>query len=182
MQIKTTDGEKNVASQGVGGTALALGIAGTTLALLKGNGGTDSVLGGLLGNCGGNDTRIISALQAELSKEKSERYTDVVGLEVYKEAIALSNKNDDKIQSNYIQLAQAVAALDKQIAVDKQAMTDNMAFLNNRIDQTKQEVLCYCNSTFVPGKLVMPLSALCPEAMQRYNSWKSPAESTAEAA
>ena len=71
-------------------------------------------------------------------------------------------------------MARAIAALDKQVAVDKQATVDNFAFLNNKIDTTKQEVLCYVNATFVPGKLVMPLSSICPEAMQRYNSWTAP--------
>ena len=102
-------------------------------------------------------------LQSELAKEKSERYADKVGLEVY----TASN-------NNYKELAGFIAELDKKIAVDKQATVDNFAFLNNRIDTTKNEIMCYCNSTFVPGKLVMPLENICPEAMQRYNSWTAP--------
>lgn len=184
MQIKTSEGEKDVASQGVGVGGLTLGIIGTSLALLNGgNHCGGGLLGGLLGgNCAGagaaHDTRIISALEAELAKEKSERYADSVGISTFKEAISLSNKNDDKINANYKELAQYIAALDKQVAVERQATQDNFAFLNHRIDETKKEILCYCNATFVPGKLVMPLSALCPEAMQRYNSWTAP---TAEA-
>lgn len=169
MYIKTTDGEHNVASQAVGGTGLGLGIAGTALALLNGNG--NALLGGLFG---GGNSATISTLQAELAKEKAERYADSIGIATFKEAKTMSDKNDEKIQANYIELAKAVAALDKQVAVDKQAMTDNLAFVNSRIDQTKNEVLCYCNATFVPGKLVMPLSSICPEAMQRYNSWTAP--------
>lgn len=48
MHIKTADGERNVASQGVGGTALGLAIPGT-LAFLNqlGNGGL-----GFFGNNG----------------------------------------------------------------------------------------------------------------------------------
>ena len=82
----------------------------------------------------------------------------------------MANKNLDKIEA----LGVALAQLDKDVAVDKQATRDNFAFLNNKIDTTKQEVICYCNSTFVPGKLVMPLENICPEAMQRYNSWTAP--------
>lgn len=182
MMIKTADGEKSVSSAGVGGTGLGLGIAGTALGLLNGGNCNGGILGNLFGGCGngcgGNlathDSRVISALESELAKEKSERYADSIGIATYKEAIALSNKNDDKINANYKELAQAFAALDKQVAVDKQATIDNFAFLNNRIDTTKQEILCYCNATFVPGKLVMPLSSICPEAMQRYNSWTAP--------
>ena len=59
MYVKTDDGVKNVASQGVGGAALGLAIPGT-LAFLNQIGG----IGGIFGNnnmqC--NDTRTISAL------------------------------------------------------------------------------------------------------------------------
>ena len=170
MYIKTTDGEHSVASAGVGGAGLGLGIAGTALGLF--NGGGRGLLGGLFGGCGCGEA--VSTLQAELAKEKAERYADSVGIATFKEAKVMSDKNDEKIQANYIELAKAVAALDKQVAVDKQATVDNFAFLNNEIHNTKKEIMCYVNATFVPGKLVMPLSSICPEAMQRYNSWVAP--------
>ena len=34
--------------------------------------------------------------------------------------------------------------------------------------------MCYVNATFVPGKLVMPLDNICPDAMRRYNTWTAP--------
>lgn len=176
MQIKTSDGEKSVASAGVGGTGLGLGIAGTALGLLNNSNNGGGILGGLFG-CGSNQN-VVSSLQANIARLESEKYTDKVGIDLYREIVATSNKNDEKINANYKELAQFVAALDKQIAVDKQATLDNFAFLNNRIDTTKNEVLCYCNSTFVPGKLVMPLSSLCPEAMARYNTWTAPTGTT----
>jgi hypothetical protein len=171
MQIKTTDGDKNVASQGVGVGGLTTGIIGTALSVL--NGGLGNVLNGGRVNTGHtecDDTRYIAALQSELSKEKAERYADAIGIATFKEAQTMANKNLDKIEA----LGVAFAQLDKDIAVEKQATRDNFAFLNNKIDTTKNEVLCYCNSTFVPGKLVMPLENICPEAMQRYNSWVAP--------
>lgn len=198
MQIKTVDGDREVASKGVAGAALGLGIAGT-VALLNQFAGNCGWGGGFLGGRGfangvgaatatgimdgiaNQDTRVISALESKISKLESERYTDGVGIELYKELIATSNKNDEKIQSNYRELAAAVAALDKQIAVDKQKTVDNFAFLNNEICNTKKEILCYCNATFVPGKLVMPLENLCPEAMPRYNSWTAPTTSATTA-
>lgn len=190
MQIKTPEGDREVASKGVAGTALGLGIAGTVALLnqFAGNAGWGGgFLGGRQGNCVGHfaadaiagyDTRTIGALESKIAKLESERYTDGVGLELYKEIIAKSNANDAKINANYVELAKAVAALDKQVAVDKQATIDNFAFLNNEICNTKKEIMCYVNATFVPGKLVMPLSNICPEAMQRFNSWTAP---TAEA-
>ena len=190
MQIKTVDGDREVASKGVAGTALGLGIAGT-VGLLNQFAGNCGWGGGFLGgNRAGYgpmthdavasvDTREIGRLESKIAKLESERYTDGVGLELYREIISQSNKNDEKIQANYVELAKALAALDKQVAVDKQATVDNFAFLNNEIHTTKKEIMCYVNATFVPGKLVMPLSNICPEAMQRYNSWTAP--TTAEA-
>lgn len=179
MQIKTVDGMESVASAGVGGAGLGLGIAGTALGLL--NGGGRGLLGGLFGSgwgngygcgCGGHD--YVSALQAQLAKVEAERYSDLGNINTFKEAKAMSDKNDDKIQANYIELAKAVAAIDKQVAVDKQATVDNFAFLNHRIDEKYREIKCYVDGNFVPGKLVMPLSSICPEAMQRYNAYVAP--------
>jgi hypothetical protein len=169
MQIKTADGMESVASAGVGGAGLGLGIAGTALGLL--NGGGRGLFGGLFG---GGCCDQVSALQSELAKVTAERYADQVGIATFKEAKVMSDKNDEKIQANYIELAKAVAAIDKQVAVDKQATVDNFAFLNHKIDEKYREIKCYVDGTFVPGKLVMPLSSICPEAMQRYNSWVAP--------
>ena len=159
MQIKTADGcTSNVASQGLGVWGAVGGGLGT-LALLTQNGGFGNIFGG-----GNNDTRTISALESKIAKLESERYTDGIGIELYKEIIKESNANDNKIQANFIELSKAVADLDKRAAVERQQTVDNFAFLNNKIDNCKQEVLCYVNATFVPGKLVMPLDSICPPA------------------
>ena len=159
MQIKTSDGgTSNVASQGLGVWGAVGGGLGT-LALLTQNGGFGNIFGG-----GNNDTRTISALESKIAKLESERYTDGIGIELYKEIIKESNANDNKIQSNFIELSKAVADLDKRAAVERQQTIDNFAFLNNKIDNCKQEVLCYVNGNFVPGKLVMPLDSICPPA------------------
>ena len=157
MQIKTADGcTSNVASQGLGVWGAVGGGLGT-LALLTQNGGFGNIFGG-----GNNDTRTISALESKIAKLESERYTDGIGIELYKEIIKESNANDNKIQANFIELSKAVADLDKRAAVERQQTVDNFAFLNNKIDNCKQEVMCYVNGNFVPGKLVMPLDSICP--------------------
>lgn len=189
MQIKTTEGDREVASKGVAGTALGLGIAGTVglLNQLAGNGWGNGLFGGFNRNCGcgdfamgsvvaGHDTRVIGALESKIAKLESERYTDGVGIELYKEIVAKSNANDEKIQANYVGLAKAVADLDKQIAVDKKEVECNFAFLNNKIHDTARELRCYVDATFVPGVLKMPLQSICPEAMRRYNTWTAPTE------
>ena len=174
MQIKTTDGDKNVASNGVGVGGLTTGIIGTALGVLNGGLGllNNNQRGGHDDEC--KDTRYIATLQSELAREKSERYADAIGIATFKEAQTMANKNLDKIEA----LGVAFAQLDKAVAVEQQATRDNFAFLNNRIDTTRNEVICYCNSTFVPGKLVMPLDNVCPEPMQRYNSWSAPTTTT----
>lgn len=138
MQIKTDDGHyKNVASQAVGGTALGLAIPGT-LAFLNQFGGN---LGGIFGgNNQCQDTRMISALESEIAMLKSERYTDRVGTDVYAE-----------INKKYVELAQFIAALDKQNAVAEAINAERLGCLTNRVSAL--EALT---------KLVIPNGSVCP--------------------
>ena len=181
------------ASKGVAGAGLGLGIAGTALGVLNGN----NVLGGLFGG-GGNsqDTRQIAQLEAELMREKAERYADSIGISTYKAAVEMSNKEDEKINANYKELAQAIAELDKKEAVNAanlacfqdgvrrefKAVRDEfgcaLALESERRTNGDQNLMCYVNATFVPGKLVMPADAICPEQMPRYNSWTAPTTET----
>ena len=131
MEIKTQDGERNVASKGLGGTALGLAIPGT-VAL------ANQLFGGAL-----------------------------TGAANFKEVV------QGFIAQNEIN-ASKFAQLDKEVALNKQAAEYNFAILNNKIDCCCDKMRLYVDATFVPGKLVMPLSSLCPEAMQRYNSWTAP--------
>lgn len=136
MQIKTADGTYNVGSQGVAGAGLGLGIAGTALGLLGNNLG--GIFGGRSAECA--DTREISALQAELAKEKSERYTDKVGLEVF-----------EAINKNYKELAQFIAAMDKQNAVAEAVNKEKICCLTGRVAALESLT-----------KLVVPNSSVCP--------------------
>lgn len=177
MLVKTDTGERNVASNGLGVWGAVGGGLGTlALAnqLFNGNGllGLNGGAGTQNSQC--NDTRTISALQAELGKEKAERYADNIGIETFKEAKTMVEKMGERVAT----LENFAHNIDKDTAVEKQRVSDNFAFLNNKIDTTKDEILCYCNSTFVPGKLVMPLDNICPEAMQRYNAWEAPTSTT----
>lgn len=171
------------ASKGVAGAGLGLGIAGTALGVLNGN----NVLGGLFG--GGSN---VSTLEAELAREKAERYADSIGIETYKAAVEMSNREDAKINANYKELAQAIAELDKKEAVNAanlacfqdgvrrefKAVRDEfgcaLALESERRTNGDQNLMCYVNATFVPGKLVMPAANICPEPMARYNSWTAP--------
>lgn len=69
MNIKTTEGDKNVASQGVGVTGLTLGSVALGLELFRNNG---------LGNLLGGNSNEITDLKVEIAKLQSEKYTDQV--------------------------------------------------------------------------------------------------------
>lgn len=138
MYVKTEDGMRNVTSQGVGGAALGLAIPGT-LAFLNQISGFGGLFGGNA-NMQCNDTRTISALESEIAKLKSERYTDNVGTEVYAE-----------INKKYIELAQFIAAQDKANAVAEAVTAERLSCLTNRVSAL--EALT---------KLVVPNSSVCP--------------------
>lgn len=189
MQIKTQEGEKNVASQALAGTALGLAIPGTLSFLGNILGGGMLLANGVNGcNCNvayGNsytqrntteDTRLIGSIFAELMKEKSERYADNNGIALYKELAAKINADNAAQDAKFMELAKALAAIDKQQAVDKKEIECNFAFLNNRITETAKELRCYVDATFVPGKLVMPLSSICPPAQAATTTTATTAE------
>lgn len=167
MQIKTQDGIENVASAGVGGAGLGLGIAGTALGLLNNGGG--NILGGLFGGNANN-----SALMSELAREKAERFAEKTGSEIY-----------NAMFSQYKELAQATTNIDKRVSALEVAGPLREQLLNQRID-------CCCNSMNAGlaalqatvaniTKTVVPISAVCPQPMPQYNSWTAPTEETAGA-
>lgn len=137
MQIKTADGSYNVSSAGVGGAGLGLGIAGTALGLLNGN-GLNGLFGGSNAQC--SDTRQIAALESEIAKLKSEKYTDKVGTEVYAE-----------INKKFNELAQFIAAMDKQNAVFEAVNAERINCLNGRVSAIESLT-----------KMVVPNSSVCP--------------------
>lgn len=72
-------------------------------------------------------------------------------------------------------MGQELAQLAANQAVVNQKVTDNLAFVDSKIDAAKKETLCYVNATFVPGKLVMPLDAICPPAQAATTATTTPA-------
>lgn len=148
MQIKTQDGMANVASAGVGGAGLGLGIAGTALGLLNGNGG--NILGGLFG--GGNQT---TALMSDLAKEKAERFAEKTGAEIYNAMFA-----------QYKELAQATTNIDKRVSALEVAGPLREQLVNQRIDcccgQMSAGLAALQNVVANITKTVVPNSSICP--------------------
>ena len=148
MQIKTQEGMANVTSAGVGGTGLGLGIAGTALGLLNGNGG--NVLGGLFG--GGNQT---TTLMSELAREKAERFAEKTGAEIYNAMFA-----------QYKELAQATTGIDKRVSALEVAGPLREQLVNQRIDcccsQMSAGLAALQSVVANITKTVVPNSSICP--------------------
>ena len=148
MQIKTSDGMANVTSAGVGGAGLGLGIAGTALGLLNGNGG--NILSGLFG--GSNQTM---TLMSELAKEKAERFAEKTGSEIYNAMFA-----------QYKELAQQTTGIDKRVAALEVAGPLREQLVNQRIDcccsQMSAGLSALQNVVNNITKTVVPNSSVCP--------------------
>jgi hypothetical protein len=192
MAIELHDG-KITGSSGVAKAALTLGIIGTGLSAL-GNGGGLGNLGGLLG---GGTTRAeaeqstIAFLESKIARLESMRYTDMVGIDLYKQTIAQVKEEDAKIGALQKETFAFLIDLDKRTALNEQAQRlnreyDTMArdymftIMNNKIDcccekanakiDSNQKlveladagIVNFVTSNFIPGRLVLPASSICP--------------------
>ena len=81
------------------------------------------------GVCGNNqvagtaafaESQFVSSLMSELAKEKSERYADSVGINTFKEALALVKEERETRQANDRITFETLARLDKVSALNKQ--------------------------------------------------------------
>jgi hypothetical protein len=165
------------ASNGKANAGLTTGIIGTSLAGLLTLGGMGGI-GGLFGRPQGfvqTPEGKIGQLEAEIAYLRSENYADKVSNEVYK---ALETKIDNNLEKLY----GFVIDLDKRTALNAQGLMYENQITNNKIDcccdkmNIKFEyenrlrdladatIMTYVNGNFVPGKLVMPLSSICPPA------------------
>lgn len=157
------------ASKGVANAGLTTGIIGTALGVLN-NGGLGNILGGYSNNMCSDDhfvNRYESRQSAEIAELKSQ--------------IALRDANvftDQKVADVFERLSTRIGGLEKEIyantcsqAVTNQKLSDNIAFVDSKFEgvykdiaTASRELRCYVDGTFVPGKLVMPLDAICPKA------------------
>lgn len=149
--------EMNFASKGVAGTGLGLGIAGTALGLLNGNGG--GLLGGLFGGCHGGVNHYELAQETELANRDME--------------IAYL-KSRDAAKSDALELYKYVDGRLRGI----EAQICNQAVVNAQITANIS-----CMQTAIAGlqaltKTVIPIGNVCPEPMPALNSWTAPTAPT----
>jgi hypothetical protein len=155
MRIKGADGhEYDVASSGVGGTGLGLGIAGTALGLLNGGGG--GLLGGLFGgnnnhNCGCSDNMLVNRYELAMQQQIAAKDAKIGLLEsnIY---------TDQKLADVYERLNVKINAVkDAQDAINLQQAVyngTNTAALNCMQGQIAQ--------LYSLTKLVVPNTSVCP--------------------
>lgn len=153
--------DKEYASKGVAGAGLGLGIAGTALGLLQ-NGGWNLLGGQRAYGCesdhpvsryeAGQASRI-AELETEVKLRDANTYTDSKMLEMYKYM-------DGRIRGVETQLCQQ--------AVINSQVTANISCMQGQI-----------NTLMGMTKTVIPIGNVCPEPMQRYNSWTAPTAGTA---
>jgi hypothetical protein len=127
------------ASKGVAGTGLGLGIAGTALSLLAGNGG--NILGGIFG--GGNATRELAAKDAEIAELRTE--------------VKLRDANiytDQKLADVFERLSGRINCVEAQIGEQRAYNAANNATLGCIQGQIAQ--------LFGLTKLVVPNTSVCP--------------------
>jgi hypothetical protein len=197
MAIEMHDG-KITGSSGVAKAGLTLGIIGTGLAAL-GNGGLGGCGNGVLGGLfGGNNCRVeaqqseISNLESQIAELRSMRYTDYVGIDLYKNVVATQKEEDEKISNLQGTLFAYIIDIDKRTALNDQAAKLNREYdtaardymftiLNNKIDcccekaamqaafdkqlaeLSDASIVSYVNSTFIPGTLKLPITSICPQ-------------------
>lgn len=170
MQIKTADGNYNVASKGLGNTALGLGIAGLATSLLGG--------GAQLINNGGNrpcapDERHVTKSELDLSMQlqnkdleiakcnsalalkESENYTDKKLVEVYANTETMINRLADKIEADRR----------NQEQINAQQMAYNAA-ANANIDVLKSQVAALTSVTkvYIPSNNICQSQCCCNNA------------------
>ena len=154
--------DMNFAKMGVAGAGLGLGIAGTALGVLNGNGG---ILGGLFGgNCACSENAPVNRYELGMQNDITNRDMEIAYLKgrdaAKTDSLELYKYVDGRFRGIEAQIA-SQAVVNAQITANISCMQNSIAALNGLT------------------KTVIPIGNVCPEPMQRYNSWTAP---TADAA
>lgn len=130
----------------------------------------------------------LNALDAKYQNLVSERYTDAAVIaqaekdaanqkEFYKAFIDTGigiTKLDEQFKCLNEKLELKDQLLDLRICKVRDELAAAIALESERRTTGDQNLFCYVNGTFVPGKLVMPKDSICPAVMPQYNSWTAP--------
>ena len=126
------------------------------------------------------ETQLVSGLMAELAKEKSERYADNVGINTFKEALALIKEERETRQANDKIIFENLARLDKESALNKQDIENfkkevarefsdvrhdfkaAIALEAERRESADERIVDYANCNFVKYIKKINAAEICP--------------------
>lgn len=126
------------------------------------------------------ETQLVSDLMAELAKEKSERYADNVGINTFKEALALIKEERETRQANDKIIFETLARLDKESALNKQDIENfkkevarefcdvrhdfkaAIALEAERRESADERIVDYANCNFVKYIKKINAAEICP--------------------
>ena len=182
------------ASKGVANAGLTTGIIGTALGVLN-NGGLGNLFGGInpttaAAVCSENtivsryeleQERKINQLQSEKDMLLSDQKTDGKILDLYKYVDQQFTKDREYVDGRFTATGREIANLAANQAVVNQRVTDNLAFVDSRIDNVYKDMEHSFSAVYkeiecktLPLEKKVPLTSVCPQPMQRYNSWVAP--------
>lgn len=151
MENRYEEMDNKFGRRGTTAAALTTGIIGSALGLLNGNG-----LGGILG---GNNNACLNQLMAkdsEIAELKAEKYSDKVGLELYRYVDGRFREFEGRFE--------------QQVAYNA-TNTATIGCISNQLNAL-QAVFNGLTKT------VIPTTSICPEVMPRYNSFTTPTATT----
>ena len=126
------------------------------------------------------ETQLVSGLMAELAKEKSKRYADNVGINTFKEALALIKEERETRQANDKIIFETLARLDKESALNKQDIENfkkevarefsdvrhdfkaAIALEAERRESADERIVDYANCNFVKYIKKINAAEICP--------------------
>jgi hypothetical protein len=157
--------DMNFAKKGVAGAGLGLGIAGTALGVLNGNGG---ILGGLFGNnCACSENAAVNRYELGMQNDITNRDMEIAYLKgrdaAKTDSLELYKYVDGRFRGIEAQIA-TQAVVNAQITANISCMQNSIAAMNGLT------------------KTVIPIGNVCPEPMPAYNSWTAPTATAAAGA
>lgn len=162
MRIKGADGhDYDVASSGVGGTGLGLGIAGTALGLLNSGGG--GLLGGLFGgnnnqNCGCSDNMLVNRYELSLQQQIAAKDAKIGLLE----ANEYTNQKDVEVYRTLHGEIKELAAEVRQNKSSQDAVNLQQAVYNGTNTAAIGCMQGQIAQLYSLTKLVVPNASVCP--------------------
>lgn len=171
--VKVPKGQINYNT--VAGSLGLAAFAGLGLRNWLGNGNGSVAAGAAV-----TETQLVSGLMAELAKEKSERYADNVGINTFKEALALIKEERETRQAKDKIIFETLARLDKESALNKQDIENfkkevarefsdvrhdfkaAIALEAERRESADERIVDYANCNFVKYIKKINAAEICP--------------------